>query len=113
MLLLGFIEIQFAAQIESVLQRECLNVLAHYLQIVNVLLLQRAHIWIFDLGRGHNLRRGNTAGGHDEDQWQKATPVPRPISPMNTMDWRCYGIADHGDRSCDCSQIVRHMNAAP
>ena len=39
-LLLGFVEIQFAIQIETILELQPLNILAHDLQIVDVLLLQ-------------------------------------------------------------------------
>ena len=57
MLLFGFVKIQFAVQIKMILERKCLNILAHDLQIVDVLLLQRAQIWILDLSRRENLCR--------------------------------------------------------
>ena len=60
MLLLRFVEIQLAVQIEVILERERLNILTHDLQIVDVLLLQRAQIWILDLRGRENLRRAHS-----------------------------------------------------
>ena len=57
---------------ETVLERKRLNILAYNLQVVDVLLLQRAQIWIFDLSRSEDLPQGAAAGDHKSDQYEKA-----------------------------------------
>src|ERR1700736_3683269 len=89
-------------------QRERLNVPAHNLQVVDVLLLQRAQLWIFDLCGGENLRRNASSGSHNENQFQEPTLADMPCLTKEAADWQPYRESGHGHRCRDCCPIVGH-----